>query len=552
MVFSFLLVLLASAPLSIAASRSCPSLASSVKLSGVEGKVLDSRLYRAGQTGFVNSTSLGQSTECQATFTPEVDVCRVAVNVTTSYRSSSYIEIWLPSDWNGRILSTGDGGLAGCVDYANLQYTTSLGFAATGDNGGHDGSTGIQFYNNADVIVDFSYRSRHSAIVVGKQILQSYYGKQHKTAYHFACSTGGRQGLKAAQMYPEDYDGIVAGSPASDFNHLCAWSGHFLTLTGQNASDPRFLSSAQWQAVNTEVFHQCDLLDGVADMILEDSSICAFNPETLLCTRGTETSHLTTCLTETQVQTVRNVFSPLLGVNNTFLYPRLSPSAEAAADQPAPFAYLNGNLEGPGTGWFSYAVYNDLSWDPTTLNALDVAYADSLDAEHGYISSFSGDLSKFRDRGGKLIQYHGMSDPIITGEQSMRYYTHVANTMKASNKDLDKFYRFFRISGMGHCSGGNGAWAFGQIEAAQNASTNVLWEVVNWVEKGIAPDTLVGTKWVNDNPADGIEFQRAHCRYPYRTTFKGGNPNKTESWGCDFIENWDVCGGPSSRLPILC
>lgn len=186
------------------------------------------------------------------------------------------------------------------------------------------------------------------------------------------------------------------------------------------------------------------------------------------------------------------------------------------------------------------------------MNALDYAYADSLDAEHGYISTYQGDLSAFRKRGGKVITYHGLADPIITGEQSMRYYRHVANTMQLSHTELDDFYRLFRISGMGHCSGGNGAWAFGQVPAAANASENVLWDVVRWVENGTAPDRLVGTKWFDDVSANGIELQRAHCRYPYRTTYVGGNPNITTSWDCKLIEDWDRCGGPSDLLPKLC
>lgn len=336
-------------------STDCSGLANSLHFDGVNASIISSSLVSAGTTINIALTSPGQALNCQNTTVPSVDICRVVVNVTTSYRSSSYIEVWLPSGeaspWNGRFLSTGNGGLNGCVDYANIVYTTSLGFASTGDNGGHDGNSGngTPFLNNNDVIVDFSYRSRHSAVIVGKQTAKALYGKGQSKSYYYDCSTGGRQGLKAVQMFPEDFDGVVAGSPATDFNHLTDWSGHFLTLTGQNTSDPRFLTSAQWALVDAEVFNQCDELDGVKDGILEDSSICAFNPETLLCKRGTNATSIPDCLTVTQTQTVRNVFSPLYGLNNTFLYPRLSPGAELAADAPEPFSYLNGNLIGPAT-----------------------------------------------------------------------------------------------------------------------------------------------------------------------------------------------------------
>lgn len=239
------------------------------------------------------------------------------------------------------------------VEYDNMAYTTSMGFAATGDNSGHNGNTtdGRPFLNNPDVIIDFAYRARHSAVLLGKQLVSQYYGTPASKSYYYGCSTAGRQGLKAAQMFPDDFDGIVAGSPASDFNHLGSWSGHFLTLTGQNASDPRFMTLEQWLRVHAEILNQCDLLDGVADGILEDSSICNFNPETLLCSRAGAND--TSCLTTTQAQTVRQVFSPLYGLNGAFIYPRLSPSAEVAAYEDGGFGYLNGNLEGPGTVSFA-------------------------------------------------------------------------------------------------------------------------------------------------------------------------------------------------------
>jgi feruloyl esterase len=541
------------AGLATAQKLTCPQLATGLRISGLNVTVASADYVTAGSTIRITG---GQALYCQNTTVPLVDVCRVTFNIATSNRSSTYTEVWLPSGkdgaWSGRTVATGNGGLNGCVDYAGLVYTTSLGFSAFGDNGGHDSNAGngSAFLNNNDIILDFAWRARHSTVVLGKQVVQQYYGQLPTKSYYFGCSTAGRQGLKAAQMFPNDFDGIVAGAPASDFNHLGAWSGHFLTLTGANSSDPRFLSRAQWTAVHAEVLNQCDGSDGVVDGILEDSSICNFNPETLLCSRSKNAS--TTCLTTTQAQTVRNVFLPYYGVNNTFLYPRLSPGAELAAAVPAPFSYLDGNLIGPGTGWFRNAIYNDVNWNPATLNALDVAYADSLDAQHGYISSFSGDLSAFKNRGGKLISYHGGADSIITGEQSMRYYNHVADTMSLSNTQLDDFYRLFRISGMGHCSGGSGAWAIGQTLAGSSGKGNVLLDLVNWVENGKAPEKIIGTKFVNDTASQGVAFERPHCRYPYRTTYQGENPNITSSWGCNYISDWNVCGGPSSRLPKLC
>lgn len=122
----------------------------------------------------------------------------------------------------------------------------------------------------------------------------------------------------------------------------------------------------------------------------------------------------------------------------------------------------------------------------------------------------------------------------------MYYYDNVAKTMGLSNEGMDTFYRFFRISGMLHCSQGLGAWAFGQSgDVADLPGNNVIDDIVNWVEHGIAPDRLVGTKPVNDSDiTQGISFQRAHCRYPLRTTYVGGDPNLITSWTCELIHGW--------------
>jgi feruloyl esterase len=143
------------------------------------------------------------------------DLCRVAMYVATSYRSGITLEAWLPTNWTGRFLSTGNGGLNGCIQYPDLAYTAALGFATVGANNGHNGTSGYAFYNNLDVVHDFVDRSLHTGVVVGKEITKQYYGNAHKKSYYLGCSTGGRQGFKAVQSYPNDFDGVVAGAPVS-------------------------------------------------------------------------------------------------------------------------------------------------------------------------------------------------------------------------------------------------------------------------------------------------------------------------------------------------
>ncbi|OCL10488.1 putative feruloyl esterase [Glonium stellatum] len=457
------------------------------------------------------------------------DICRVVLYVATSTTSGISMEAWLPRNWTGRFLSTGNGGLAGCIGYADLAYTTGLGFSAVGANNGHNGTSGGAFYNQPEVIKDFAYRSIHTNVVVGKQISKAFYQKTHTNSYYFGCSTGGRQGLKSAQDYPEDFDGIVAGSAASAFNNLTSWSGHFFTATGPtNAST--FILADLWPIIHKDILKQCDTLDGAADGILEDPSLCLYRPEGLLC--APNTTNTTGCLTTPQISTVRKIFSPIYGPDRSLTYPRMQPGSELLG---APQILYNGEPFSYTVDWFQYAVYNDTTWNPATLSPRDYAAASRIDP--GNIQTWNGDLSPFRARGGKLLTYHGMEDQIITSENSARYYEHVIDTMAAAPSTLDSFYRYFRISGMGHCAGGEGAWSIGQTSLGPTTplgpSSNVLMALVQWVENGTAPETIRGTKFVGDNPTAGVDFTRKHCRYPFRNYHVGpGDPKNETNWEC--------------------
>jgi feruloyl esterase len=428
-----------------------------------------------------------------------------------------------------------------------MQYLSSLGFATFGDNGGHNSTTsdGSKLLNNNDAVIDLSYRSRHVSVVAAKQVVEQFYDRPANYSYYVGCSTGGRQGLKSVQDFPNDFDGVLAGSSALDFNHLSDWTSRFFLITGFG-QDSRTLSLEQWAYVHQEILTQCDEpLDGVADGILEDPTICNFSSLALLCGPSTDSR----CLTQTQVQTVNDVYSELYDQDGNLIYPSLSLGAELVASQQGLF---NGAVQGNAANFIANAVYNDSNWDPHTLSQATFTKSDNADALHGHISTWSGDLSAFRDAGGKLIMYHGMADPNIAGENSQRYYLHVAKTMGATDTQLDEFYRFFRISGFGHCSsGGEGAWEFGQIAAGRYGLHSAVDQLVDWTENGIAPEVITGTKFFNDDPSQGVAIERAHCKFPYRTTYTGsGDPNVTSSWTCEKIDDWQNCG--PGALPRLC
>ncbi|KAF7556966.1 hypothetical protein G7Z17_g1035 [Cylindrodendrum hubeiense] len=459
------------------------------------------------------------------------DLCRIALRVETSEDSEISLETWLPADWNKRFLSTGNGGWSGCIQYEDIEYTTSLGFATVGANNGHNGTSGAPFLNKPEVVEDFAWRSVHTGVVVGKQITTAFYDRNFTKSYYLGCSTGGRQGMKSVQSFPEDFDGVVVGAPALAFNRLNAWSAHFYLITGTPESDT-FVPVNLWTTIiHDDILRQCDGLDGYEDGLIEDVTLCNYRPEALICEPAQNTS---TCLTGKQAETVRKVFEPLYGENGIFIYPRMQPGSELTG---AVFSSYTGHPF--ASEWYKYAVHNDADWDPATIGLEDYTLASKLNP--GNIETFDGDLSEFQERGGKLLHYHGQEDGIITSENSPWYYNHVSRTMGLPSSELDSFYRLFRISGLAHCTGGSGASFIGQksqANAGLEPEENVLMAAVDWVENGNAPDTILGTAVVSGTQSDSnkigkVAFKRRHCRYPYRNVYSGkGDATDPDTWKC--------------------
>ncbi|KUJ14339.1 tannase and feruloyl esterase [Mollisia scopiformis] len=460
------------------------------------------------------------------------DICRIVMHVDTSPRSNLTFEAWLPNEneWNDRFLSTGNGGNSGCLRYPDMAYSSGLAFAAVGTNNGHNGSSGIAFLNNDDVIEDFAYRAVHTGVVIGKQITQKYYGRAHKKSYYAGCSTGGRQGFKMVQDFPTDFDGVLAGCPALNFPSLQSWSGHFQPIFGNPGDDTYVPQGPHWELIHHEILKQCDGLDGVVDGIIEDTRLCRFRPEALQCSPGLDGKN-GACLTGSQVGAVRNAFTDFYGVDGNLIYPRMQPGSEIMASEQF---YANGTFL-YSTDWFRYVVYDDTEWDPETFTIDDAQNAIIQDPFK--ISTWNGDLSPFEEAGGKLIHYSGLMDATITSDKDFWYYDHVSRTMGRDSHSLDKFYRLFRISGMSHCVGGDGAHNIGQRFsdfAGLDPEHNILEALVQWVEDRRAPDTITGTRYVNQsNHALGVDYERRHCRYPYRNFCHDPlNYKDPDSWKC--------------------
>ncbi|KAJ7328419.1 tannase and feruloyl esterase [Mycena albidolilacea] len=453
-------------------------------------------------------------------------LCRVYLVINTTATSAVHAEAWLPDTWYGRFMGLGNGGLNGCIEYADLDYATSLHFAAIGSDNGHDGSSGLPLLNHPEVINDFAFRAIHAEAVIGKQLVAAYYGTPPSMSYFSGCSTGGRQATQAALRFPADFDGIIAGAPATDSNHLLGWSGllsHYVGATSPDtavdaSNSSKFISPALWPAVSAEILRQCDGLDGVQDGIITEPDDCEFDVDALRCGAG-NVNQTDGCLTEDQVEALRNIYSPLLSASGQLLYPRYTPGAEA---DPFAAAVFGGLFSSLAADWERYAVLNVTEHDFSNFSVHDIALFDAINP--GGAATFDGDFSAFQARGGKFLTYHGRRDPLISSTNSKRMYDLISSTLSLPPPLIDDFYRLFLVPGMGHCFGGVGPTSFGQgifpgTNLVNDSAHNVVLALVDWVEGGAAPAVIVG--------ADGEGNERVHCRYPIRSVWDG------EAWVCE-------------------
>ncbi|KAJ7202721.1 tannase and feruloyl esterase [Mycena haematopus] len=418
---------------------------------------------------------------CQSTASVSAaPLCRVYLVINTTATSAVHAEAWLPDKWYGRFIGLGNGGLGGCIEYSDLDYTTSLHFAAIASDNGHDGQSGLPFLHHPEIINDFAFRAIHAEAVVGKQLVHAYYGSSASKSYYSGCSTGGRQGTQAALRFPGDFDGILAGAPATDFNHLLGWLGllgHYVGATGPDSAvnattSETFITPELWSVVSAEILRQCDELDGVLDGIITEPDDCDFQVNAIRCGRNQATG----CLSAIQVDALQKIYTPLLDVSGRLIYPRYTPGAEA---DPEAATIFGGTFSSLPADWERYAVLNVTEHDFTNYSVRGVKLFEAINP--GGVATFDGDFSAFRARGGKFITYHGRRDPVLPGPDGM-----------------DAFYRLFLVPGMGHCIGGLGPTSFGQgnvpgTNAVNDSAHNVLLALVHWVEGGVAPGVIVGS-----------------------------------------------------------
>jgi len=432
-------------------------------------------------------------------------LCRVAATLTPSGDSDIKIEIWLPaSGWNGKFQAVGNGGWAGFISYNALAMAVAGGYATVSTDTGHTGNTGSFAYGHPEKMIDFAYRSEHEMTVAAKAILTAFYGRAPELSYWNGCSTGGRQALVEAQRYPADFNGIIAGAPANNRIHLYAWS--ISVAQTVHKEEANYIPPGKYAMIHKAALDACDALDGLKDGLIGDPTRCHFDPKALECKGGNAPS----CLTAAQVETARKIYSP---VNNPRtgqeIYPGLQPGSElgwAIHAGPEPLSYA--------TDGFRYVTFKNPAWDYRTFNLdRDVALADSVD--DGITSAMDPNLKNFLGRGGKLLMYHGWSDPNVSPLNTVHYYENVLKTMGSAAGDS---VRLFLFPGMGHCGGGEGPNSFDAMAA-----------ITQWVEKGQAPEQVLASHRVGG----AVDRSRPICAYPKAAVYKGsGSTDDAANFAC--------------------
>ena len=230
--------------------------------------------------------------------------CRVAAILKPVSDSEIRIEVWMPaSGWNGKLQSVGNGAWAGSISYPALGTALAAGYAAASTDTGHTGNNPQFAVGHPEKVVDFAYRAVHEMTAAAKAITAAYYGNGATRAYFNGCSTGGRQALAETQRFPADYDGIVAGAPASYVTHLQA--AQIWTAQASHQNEAGYIPPSKYAFLHNAVLQACDSLDGVKDGVLEDPTRCHFDPEALACKGGDGPS----CLTAPQVEMARKAYA---------------------------------------------------------------------------------------------------------------------------------------------------------------------------------------------------------------------------------------------------
>ena len=433
----------------------------------------------------------------------------------------------MPTEWNGKMYFGGNRGFAG-----HIRRDTSVGlghaYATVSTDTGHqdedilDASWAL---NNRQAEINFGFRAVHVTTILGKKIISIYYSTAPKFSYFDGCSAGGGQALHEAELFPEDYDGFIAGDPVFD------WTGTFMALNWKMQAlratpDSSLITLDKLPVIGSAVLAKCDAIDGLVDGLISDPRKCDFEPAALLCKNGDSSN----CLSKPQVEALRLLYQGPRNIFGTQLYPGLSKGGETPD--------LSGNgwdgmINTPDSPSLEYILQDQFfrylafpvdiqNYDWRTFNFNIDPFR--LEFMGSILNATSTDLSRFQKLGRRLLIYHGWSDETAPPLRTVEYYRRIR--LSLGDKKANDSVRLFMAPGMFHCYGGPGPDTFDTLTALEQ-----------WIEKGVAPEQLESTHYDdNGNP----DRTRPLCAYPKLAHYKGsGSIDDAANFTCAVPEDSD-------------
>lgn len=453
---------------------------------------------------------------------------------------TAQFQLQLPVQWNDRLLFVGCGATCGSLSNISAEAgdtATALpeGYAIVNTDAGHEDATLnwtllVPGVANTPALTDFYYRAVHQTTAVAKDLVKGYYSKKIEHAYFDGCSNGGRQAMVEVDRYPDDFDGVIAGDPAITYAE-----GQVAHLNNSKLFAPMasYIPSQTLTALDNAVMASCDAADGVVDGLIQNPAKCSVAPQQLAASG---------ILTSAQAAAFQQYLSPVADTKGRIIFPGYPVSDLAGVGflgtwteeacpaipgtGPNPWAGEVPPCSTAGPMGFSLATtiafITELNpnfdvWDDFPLNNGVVGDA-GLAAVRATLSEGSAsqpkEATRFLDRGGKLILYHGFSDPSISPYQTVWFYRGLAQ-LEGGVAKLQKGARLFLVPGMSHCAGGPGPNTFATLDAMDA-----------WVSQNKEPNAIVAT-----NATTGRSMPL--CPFPEEATFRGGDVDSAQSWACE-------------------
>ena len=474
------------------------------------------------------------------------------------------VKLPIPEQWNGRFLMAGDGGHDGSIGLANR-----VGFVVANSDSGHSSTTepGATFaFNNRQAEIDYAYRANHTTVLAAKQLIQNYYGRPQDYSYFDGCSTGGRQAAVSAERYPDDFDGIIGGALFNNAVEVAMeqlWSSavFFYDVDGDGVGFDNNITMEDINALRDAVLAEADVLgndrirDGIIDNPIAASEV--FTEEDIDAL-GEELGW-----TEGQIQAIKDVYSGPHDSNGNSWYKGKPLGTEYAWGLyivPTPDQFPNGNGMTPFQTGFGFTFVNylwfendpgvptsnpgdpsllpedgefrwlDFNFDTNTPTGATVNPNGEWDPNDGggymreLLNASDTDLTPFLvDNDSKYLLYHGWADPLIGAEPTVDYFEGIVeDTFGGDAEAAANNVRLFMVPGMGHCS---------DAGLGSASEWDRLAPMIDWVENGIAPDSIVATHTTSEGVVDN---ERIICPWPLQPTYIGSMEDDAQN----LPENW--------------